>query len=647
LYYASPLSPIDATIMPPASAHPAQAPAADPMRGWWFAGLGFCVLMIGLHVVAGANTSGLSDYWRDMYWATAIAHGERFPLHGPQIYQLFELGPWWFYVLALPLALTGSVTLATAFAQVLAAAKYLLAWRLGLRLGDARLGFAFAASLAIAGWSMLPLMFPSHTGLVETTLLLLAFATWRCWRRFSPADAVLFGLAGAACLHAHPTTLSCIALCGCAVLWRHRSPAAAGWMALAAAIVVASLLPPWLDRDGAVAGALKTVPDYVGADIGVHPMRRIPEVARSVVLGGAWWGLLLMTRWNATAALLAWWLFCACLVSAACGLLRVRRRDPLLFRVALGAGAVFAMQVAFIVLLRPVTPMWMVPSCLPPLALAIAIGWYGWLGDARPWLRAAAAVAMAIYVGLSLAPFSIELRDVRAVRVMPGVNPFFDVIERSDRYINVAVPFYPVRRIERLAKTLCGPAVLHARLAAVMEATFASPVRNACGRWPELRYGGVAGDGRHVAGLLPAMARAAGIVPGRVVAGMALYDDVRAIAPASGGISTPLRRLQIDPDSGPGPLAPSTYDFEAAGGDVVVLTNRMPNAGSLQVRRIDAAGQPARLLGDDGGSRAYSCEECGKDEAVRWRVELTAIERNLDLVVLPHAPAGAVRGGAD
>ena len=610
------------------------ARAPGPRSGWWLAGLAFCLLMIGVHVVAGANTPGVSDYWRDLYWATSIAHAERWPLQGPQIHGLFELGPWWFYLLALPVAATGSITIATAFAQALAATKYLLAWRLGLRIADARLGFAFAASLALPGWSVLPLMFPTHTGLIETTLLLLMFATLRGWHELSWGGAALFGLAAAACLHAHPTTASYVLACGLALLWRHRSAAVAGRLCIAATIVIVSLLPPWLDRAGIAAGALKSVPDYLGSDLGVNPLGRIPEVIRSLLTGGAWWGFLLMTPWSTDVARLAWWVYCAGLAFAACGLWRLRARDRSLLRVALLACVAFVLQVTFVVLLRPITPMWMVPACLPPLALAVAIGWYGWLADRRWPVRHVAVVALALHLCLSLTPFSLELRDLRAARVMPGVNPFLDVIDRSDRYIAVAVPFYPVRRLERLARSLCGPAVLHARLAALSEATFASPMRNACGYWPELRFGGVEGSGPHIAGLLPAMARASGIRPSRVVAGMALYDAVRAIAPRSGGSTSPLRRLQIDPDAGPGPYGPLRFDFDADHGDVVVLTNRMPNAWPLQVQLIEAAGSAARLLGEDGSARAWGCDDCASGQRVRWRIELTGVERNLDLVVI-------------
>ena len=241
---------------------------------------------------------------------------------------------------------------------------------------------------------------------------------------------------------------------------------------------------------------------------------------------------------------------------------------------------------------------------------------------------------MTVYVALSLAPFSIVLRDLKAMRVMSGVNPFFNVIERSDRYTNVAVPFYPVRRIDRLAAVLCGPVVLHGRLAAVIEATFAAPLRNACGHWPDLRYGGTQGRGPHIAGLLPQVASAVGIAPTRVVAHMALYDRVRAIAPAAGGDSTPPRRLQIYPDSGEGPPVQSSFDFDSAAADVVVLTNRMPNAASMTVDAASVDGQPAKRLGDDGGSAAYGCVACAAATTVHWHIEVTAIAANLDLVLL-------------
>lgn len=630
------------TMLPtvlPARSRPERDVAA---RAWWLAGLAFCLGMLAVHVAAGLNSNGFPDFWRDMYWAASVAHGERLPLAGPPVYGMLELGPWWFCLLAAPMVFGGGVAAASAFAQVLAASKYLIAWRLGIRIADARLGFAFATSLAIAGWSLLPMMFPTHTMLTEAAVLLLAWAAWNGWRRFSARNAVLLGLAATACLHAHPATAGFVLLAGIILLCRHRSPAAIGWLGLAALIALASLAPPWLDRGGLAAEGLKPAADYLGGDVAVDLPARIPALLRSLTLGGAWWGLLLMTNWPAATVRLAWWLWCAALVVGLAGLVLLARRDRRLAWLAGGAAALFVFQCAFVAALRPITPMWMVPAALPLLALAVALGWYGWIAAAPRWRvrRALAGTAMAAGIALALAPFAFTLREVRAIRVMPGINPFLDVIEQGDHYVKVPVPFYPVSRLDRLASELCGPAVLHGRLAAVAEASLGVPMRQACGRWPALRYGGVAGAGPHLAGLLPTMADAVGVAPARVVAGMALYTDVHAIAPPAGGAGTPLRRLQIAPRSGSGPARRQEFRFTARGGDVMVLTNRQPAAAPMEVVAVEAAGTPATLLAGDGSAFAYACAGCVPGTPVGWRVALTGIGENLDLVVLAAPTAG-------
>ena len=610
-------------------------------RRWRFAGFAFCVLMLGVHVAAALNAAGVPDFWRDIYWATAIAHGERFPLAGPQIYHVVELGPWWFYLLALPMFASGSVVVTMAFIQALAAIKYFLAWRIGICLAGARLGLAFAASLAVAGWSMVPLLFPSHPALVETCILLLGIVAWRCANRFSIGDAIWLGLASAACLHAHPTTASYVVCAGAYVLWKQRSRPAFGAMCISVAIVALALLPPWLDRSVPVDVVLTPVSAYVGGDIGVNAVSRMPAALRGIVTGGAWWGPLLMTPWNADTARLAWWVSCASLLLGLIGLALLHPRHRQLRGLAGLATLAFVAQIAFLVMVRPTTPMWMVSSCLPPLALAIGIAWFGWLDSSRRALRIAGSIALCVHLALALAPYSLLLRDLRSLRTMPGANPLHDVIEDGDRYVNNAVAFYPIRRIQRLSASLCAPMVLHARLASVIEQTYGSTIRNACGRWPRLRYGGIEGPGGHVAGLLAHTATASGITPTRVVSGMAIYERVRPIAPPSGGRSTPLTRLQIHPDTATGPSRETVFDFETDAADVVVLTNRRPYSTPFAIEEVAASHLPARQLDDDGGSILYRCAACPADSGAHWHIVVRAVEANLDLVVLLHKQAGA------
>lgn len=615
-----------------------RAGSVQNLRAWWIAGLAFCLFMLGVHVAASLNANGFPDSWRDLWWATAIAHGERFPLAGPPIYGMLELGPWWFYLLAVPMAITHSLAWTSAFAQALAALKYFLAWRLGLRIADARLGFVFAVCLAIPGWSTVTLIFPTHTALVETLLFALAFAAMRCWRQFAWREAVLLGLVGAACLHAHPTTLSYVALCGAIVLWRHRSLAACGWMLLSATIVVLSVAPPLFDHSDTTTEALKPIAAYLDRDIGVHPLARIPALLRGLALGGVWWGLGMATLWRPEVLAIAYWLTCACLAFAALGCMPLKRHAPHLFRLAIAIALLLAAQATFLVLLRPVTPMWMVPSCLPPLALLIAMAWYGWLiTPSRAWRRGAIAV-MGVYLVLSLVPFSLELRDVRKMRQIEHDNPLSDAGARGGSFSKVDVAFYPVRWLDKLAGSLCASQVLHGRLAAVVETSLASAQRNACGHWPALRYGGVAGSGPHVAGMLDWMAQLSKLPPARVVAHMALYDNVLAIAPPQGGTLAALHRRQINPVSGAGPLRPLDYAFTTNTRDEILLTNRLPNAAPMTIRNVQANGRPAQLLGADDSSFLYRCADCAADAKAQWRVQVEAIEANLDLVVLPADP---------
>lgn len=604
---------------------------------WLYAGVAFCVLMFVLHVAAGLNSPGLLDSWRDFYWATVIAHGEAFPLFGPQINQMAELGPWWFYLLALPIRLGANAAVTMAFVQALAALKYPLALRLGTRIGDTRFGVACAISLAVAGWSSAGLIFPSHIALVETTVLLLVFATWRWWSTDSTFNALLYGLASAACVHAHPTTLTFVAGSGVFLLWHRRSWRTFGLLCVAASIVVLSVVPLWLHPDATRHDALKPLSQYVAQEIGVHPWVRIPSVLYGIVAIGAWWGLLLMTPLKLAAARVAWWFYCGSVLTAVAGYALLPADARRLRTIGAWAVVAFVLQVSITVILRPVTPVWMISACLPPLALAIAVGWQGWFASVRPGRRLLGIAAAAVFVVCGLAPSWLSLHDLHAARVMPGVNPFMNAGEHADEFAVTPVAFYPVRRVDRLAPLLCEPTVLHGRLAAVMEATLGAPVRNACGHWADVRYGGVEGDGRHLTGLFTRAARAAGIEPDRIVARMALYDHAVPIAPMSGNRDAPLRRFQVGPDGAPGDVRSSQFEFDADAQDVVVLTNRFPMLAPMYAAVVTADTRAATNRYDDGGSVVYACADCGTARRVHWRMEVHGIAGNLDLVVLPHA----------
>lgn len=602
-------------------------------RAWRIAGAVFCALMLALHVGAGLHSAGVTDFWRDMYWSTLIAHGERFPLAGPPINQIGELGPWWHYLLALPIALTGRLAAAAVTIQALAALKYFLAWRIGMRLVDARFGLAFAVSLAVAGWSTAPFMFPSHPAVVETTVLWLALAAWRLHARLSFGNALWFGLAAAACVHAHPTTLPYLAAAGAAVWWRHRSLSALALLGIAAAVVLLSLLPPWLDPEPINDVWRRTLADYATKDLGNGIFTRVPKFVAALFVGGAWVGLLLLTPWKLATVKLAWGLYCLCLALALGGIVSLSMRATTLRRWTFAAAWFLLAQIVFVVVARAWTPIWMVPSCLPPLAFILAAGWREGFLASRRVLRAPVLAAFVVSAFLSIAPFGFFLRDLHGVRAMPHANPFGDIVQSEGDYVVVPGSPLSVRQIDALGAVLCAPTTLHARLATAIERSLATSVRNACGTWPEVRFGG-ARPGAHLAGIPTRLAATIGIAPDRIVGGLALYSHVRAIAPDEGARPTRLARMQVGIDAVRAAPTPLAFDFSAGAGDVVVLTNRIPAAAVMNVGGVQANGAPAQVLYDEGNFRIYRCTDCSNGAQASWQVRLDGVAANLDLVVI-------------
>ena len=619
-----PNSPTRATAM--------RTSSAGDLRGWRIAGALFCGVMLVLHIAAGLHSAGVTDFWRDMYWSTLIAHGERFPLAGPPINQIAELGPWWHYLLALPIALTGRLAAAAVTIQVLAALKYVLAWRIGTRLVDARFGLAFAVSLAVAGWSTAAFMFPSHPAIVETAVLLLGTVAWRLRANLSLANALLFGLAAAACVHAHPTTLLYIAVAAATVWWRHRSVSALALLGLAAAIVLLSLLPPWFGPEPINEVWRRTLADYATRDLGNGIVARVPKFIAALFFGGAWVGLLLLTPWKLAKVKIAWWLYCLCIAFALGGAAVLARRATPLRRWMSAAALFLLAQIVFVVVARAWTPIWMVPSCLPPLAFIVAAGWYEGFTNSRSAWRIGALAAFVICALLSIAPFGFFLRDLHSVRAMPHANPFGDLVQSEDNYIVVPGSPLSVRQIDALGRVLCDPATLHARLATAIERTLATSARNACGAWPDLRFGGMRA-GAHLAGVPARVAQAVGIESDRDVGGLALYSRVRAIAPAEGARPTRLARMQVGIDAVHAAPSPLAFDFTAGADDVVVLTNRIPTAAMMNVKAVLANGAPAQKVYEEGSLLVYRCNACSGTET-NWQLRLDGVEANLDLIVI-------------
>src|SRR5688572_22544033 len=109
------------------------------------------LVLVLLHLALFPYATLVTDSGRDLANAYAVAHGGPYPLYGPGLFGHWKLGPVWFWLLSLPLWVFGSITAAACFIGLLAAAKIPLAYLLGRRLLDGRLGLLAALIIALPG----------------------------------------------------------------------------------------------------------------------------------------------------------------------------------------------------------------------------------------------------------------------------------------------------------------------------------------------------------------------------------------------------------------------------------------------------------------------------------------------------------------
>ena len=94
-----------------------------PVRLWRWGVLIFFIVFIGIQVWTCLSVALggvlLVDGSRDLAQAWKIVSGENLPLQGPLFGGAFHLGPLYFYLVALPLALWGTATAVIVFLSLL------------------------------------------------------------------------------------------------------------------------------------------------------------------------------------------------------------------------------------------------------------------------------------------------------------------------------------------------------------------------------------------------------------------------------------------------------------------------------------------------------------------------------------------------
>lgn len=611
-------------------------PADQGGRGWQVAAVLLMAVLGVLYALVAQNMTGVIDTTRDLYWAWQIGNGLAFPAVGPVIHGgVLQLGPWWYYLLAIPIAFGAGIVAVPAMICFIAWLQYPLGWLLGTRIGGPRLGFMLVLALVMPGWSALALMFATHTSVAGTALSALALAAlaWdrdpRAWR------ALLVGLAAAAALHAHPSTLLVCAVVAIALLARRRLPWARSLAhaGIAVAVVVAAFLPVLLQGGDAVATLAGKLAGHAESEFATDVFSRLVPSVLGIAVGGGWSGPLLLSRWDLGTVQLVHFLW---LIAASAGFAAAfwPGASVAARRWALFAAILFVAQVAFLVVLRPILPMWMVNTALPMLALCLALGWSRIAGaDLRGLMLG--LLAAGFHAALGLALYGITLRAPTSFRMAEGDQPWLDASKRPHGWREEPAVALSLRELATLSPALCDADSVHGPLAFFVEQTHGLSVDAACGPRPQLRYGGtggaVAAFGMPLHGW-----RAAGIEPAVRGGSFGLSTGVRPLGPGDGDGRRALGPGDVAPHA-EGEAADHAWTVVLAADELLAVSNLHPWSAPSRIDAVLADGRPAIRVHEDRVLTLYRCDACSGD-AVTWDVRGYVAAGNYDLVALATHP---------
>ncbi len=435
------------------------------------------VALLAATVYAAFGTAGFFDTYRDLFVATEIAQGVRFPLAGPPIYSTLHLGPIWFYLLAVPqkfFGISGSI----AFISVLVALKYPIAMRLGWLLGGRQGAWTLLGATLAFGWSVFEPMWLNHASVVETSTFALALSLRSHWQSPSLQRIFWVGVFAALCLHAHPTTLLLAVGSVLSAIWRIRVRGICATLT----VLVAGLLPfsPYF-IDQALSGFadVATLSSYVTkASANSTPVLwRVAHLIQGSVFGGfESAGRTLL--WQSECYFYATWIVLGIGMLSALLSLNGPRRNWLILCVA-----GLAVQCYFLAVIRPETPFWMIWSCAPPIISFFSLAAWPSASETttKKALRASAIATLLIFQLGSLLALGQMREEVRTPLLAVGQRGLMDVAERTTGAQVVVVGRHYFQHLEALGKLLCEPIAARGHLALFMERTLFVGVQNACG----------------------------------------------------------------------------------------------------------------------------------------------------------------------
>lgn len=607
--------------------------------------IGLLALLVVLHVALFPRASLITDSGRDLANAWAVAHGGPYPSYGPGLFGHWKLGPVWYWILALPLKLGGSIRVTAAFVGVLSAAKIPFAFLLGRRMIDARFGLLLAILISLPGWDSVGTLVIAHTSVVESTMLATFWCSLVAWQARRAGFALAACLMLALALHAHPTALIAAPAVALA-LWRTVvAQRRWDWLLACGAAGLLPFLPPLLAEAQSGWPQWHSTLSYLQDASLWKRLARLPEVLWALISGGAWFaGRFLLPPFAAAI----WWLAHGVLVGLAMlGALRLLRSHPTLaeslrparaWLIALTPASLLAM--VFIVALRDATPSWMV-YCLAPFGTALlATGWHGLLWQRQLATPAIALLGMAVLL-VNFGQLQARAGFERAGQVLlPGGSVGNITQWRSGRRTDT--PWLAAHHYDALARMACResePLVLHGSLAMSFDFGQGVAARLHCApdRLPRLSDHEGA---RHLLGIPLGLAQQLGLEPAPQRFGHVLRTPRQLLSPTRGRVADIDVRYRIDRQAelDAGGNIELHGQARCAPGEWLVLSNLMPLVNRFEAS-VQRDGERVPAVRATVVSQYYACDGGPFD----WQVR-TPDPASIDLVVITNQADGTDPG---
>ena len=585
------------------------------------------------YILSFAWSIAVPDTARDAFIAHGIRHGELWPLEGPVlgVPSAIHFGPFWYYLVSLPLWLSDTWMAFVLFQGVICGLKFPLAWHCGRRIGGAALGLAWAALLALPGWATMEPVVPFNASAVEAAafLVLLAWLNTR-EKPGSVAAMLLLGLAYGVALHAHPTTAPLVAL-GVAAsyrAWRSRARFAACVAAYLAGSTI--LFVPYL-----VSQALNGWPDlssaqgYVATRLAPASFLLAPQLLFGNLYGGPRFVALDLAQWPRTAATALGCGMLAISTIALVGAFRAERPHRVIFGAFAAATLVL---LPWLLILRPNTPFYFMNILVPATAGFIAMGWVA--AFAR-WPRAHAEVLLACGAlalqAMALVGIAGNVRD-------GGHGTSVQVLDVKDFRRGETDPdiWFPALDRAALGRALCQrrPVALHAALAFVEDRSVGTDALFACGDARQVSLGGGVVPSHLVALTVPEW-RELGMDPACRVGSLGLVMTPGPVAPlAPQRIADGRRYFPRDvarvADSG------QEETIVTAGPGILVVSNFLYGYERLAAVTATANGAAVAPAFEHAVSRVYVTPP--GSGRVEWRIAYSATSPSaIDIVFIPES----------